>query len=608
MNARATSGRSSPAGRGKRWRALNTVTVICLEVILTFGLIAFVNRSLVDRPLEAALTLLLGAAALSLLAYVLLHREVIQRIRHLKTGLSAEQEARSAAEQLAEEKSRLLATMTHEIRTPLNGVIGMIGLMLDSELAPEQRNYAATAHASGRILLSIIDEILDGAKSEALRVQDLGPIDIIALVENVTELLAPRAHAKGIEIVAHFASDVPQEVRGDDMRLRQILFNLAGNAIKFTAAGGVSIHVARHGADGLSFTVRDTGIGMSAEELARVFKPYEQAKADTTRRYGGTGLGLAISQRLVQALGGLINVESREKLGTSFVVTLPGMVTAQSPPRSGTTLAGRKFRLLLDNDFVAEHCASQLAGEGADVLSPAETRKLSFTALLNTPLDTIVCDARTGPPLLEAAKRLSRKGQALPQIWILLTADERRPLQHLLKAPLTGYLMRPVRCSSIVEQLTSRDSAFIRTAAAQLRTIATRARAAVSLNILLADDTLVNTVLARTILEKAGHRVTAVNSGADAIAAINTGEAFDILLLDMEMPGLSGPETAAMIRAAERQRPEQPRLPILALTANIRPEAVNACMVAGMDGHLAKPFDRHDLEASVARMALKPAA
>lgn len=590
------------------WRVAGFMTVVSLEILLTFGMIALINHLMDQRPLAAALVLLLGAAALSLLAYVLLHREVLQRLKVLKSGLSAEQVARNAAEGLASEKSRLLATMTHEIRTPLNGVIGMLGLLLESELSPEQRNYANTAHGSGRILLSIIDEILDGAKSEALSKDKLAPVDIIALVENVTELLAPRAHAKGIEIASLFAQDVPQMVLGDDMRLRQILFNLAGNAIKFTETGGVAIEVSRSGGDGLTFSVSDTGIGMTADELSRIFKPFEQANADTTRRFGGTGLGLSISRRIAEGLGGSITAASEPGVGTRLSVTLPGMVAPESATRSGSALTGRRFRLLLDNDFVVRHFTRQLEGQGATVAQLGEIERASLTSLLRNSLDALICDSCSGPPLLEAARRLAKQGRALPQIWIVLTPDERRPLQHLLKAPLTGYLMRPVRCSTIVEQLTSRDSAFIRTATAQLRTIATRASATPTLNVLLADDTPVNTVIARTMLEKAGHKVTVVNSGAAAIATIDSNAPFDILLLDMEMPGLSGPETAVLIRAAEVRNGTGKRLPILALTANTRPEAVEACLASGMDGHLAKPFDRHDLEAAMARLARANAA
>jgi signal transduction histidine kinase len=242
MSTRIPRPAKSRSASGMNWRAPVLAAVWGVEILLTFGLIGLVNHFMDKTPLLAALVLLAGAAALSAIAYVLLNREILQRLRALKSGLSAEQVARNAAEELANEKSRLLATMSHEIRTPLNGVIGMLGLLLESEMTPEQKNYATTAHASGRILLSIIDEILDGAKSEALRKDKIAPVDITALVENVTELLAPRAHAKGIEIVSLFAPDVPQTVMGDDMRLRQILFNLAGNAIKFTERGGVRHH------------------------------------------------------------------------------------------------------------------------------------------------------------------------------------------------------------------------------------------------------------------------------------------------------------------------------------------------------------------------------
>lgn len=595
--------------RASKRRRSALLAVWSLEIVLTLGLIVVVAHVLGHRPYVAATVLIAGTIAFSVLFYVLLNREILQRMKMLKSGLSAEQEARNAAEELAEEKSRLLATMSHEIRTPLNGVIGMLGLLLESELSPEQKNYAGTAHASGRILLSIIDEILDGAKSEALSKDRYAAIDIVALVENVTELLAPRAHAKGIEIVSLFAPDVPQMVRGDDMRLRQILFNLAGNAIKFTETGGVAIAVARSGSDELSFTVSDTGIGMTPDELQRIFRPYTQANADTTRRYGGTGLGLTISRRIAEGLGGSITAESSKGKGTSLTVTLPHMVEGDATPRNHNALAGRRFRLCVSSPFVAEHFARQLQAQGAGIAAAIAGEPADARSFLHNSIDAVICDAGSGPEIIATARRLARQGRALPQIWILLSPDERRQLRHLLTAPLTGYLMRPVRCSTLVEQLTSRDSAFIRTAAAQLRTITTRAGTARPLNVLLADDTPVNTVIARTILEKAGHRVTAVSSGAAAIEAITGKPPFDILLLDMEMPGLSGPETAKLIRAAEAQGGGTGRrLPILALTANTRPEAVEACISAGMDGHLAKPFDRHDLENCVSRLALAPAA
>ncbi|MFO1033482.1 MAG: ATP-binding protein [Hyphomicrobiales bacterium] len=592
------------AAASPRNRRLLAVTVALLEMLLTFGLIAFVNRTMAENPLQAALALLIGAAALSLLAYVLLHRELLLRLRHLKSGLTAEQVARTAAEEQADEKSRLLATMTHEIRTPLNGVIGMLGLLLETDLTSEQRNYATTAHGSGRILLSIIDEILDGAKSEALNKGDAAPIDIVALVENVTELLAPRAQAKGISIVSLFEEGVPATVRGNDMRLRQVLFNLAGNAIKFTETGGVTITVRRDGPAGLAFEVSDTGIGMSEEELERLFKPFGQANDTTTRRYGGTGLGLVISRRIAETMGGSLTVTSAPGTGTCFRADIPGMVEADAP--APLPLAGRRFRLALSDDFVAGHFARQLQLQGATTQRLADTQ--ASPALFANALDAIVCDASLGPAILLAARRIRKQGKPLPQIWIILTPEERRQLKSHLRAPLTGYLMQPVRCSTLVDQLTARDSAFIRTASAQLRTIATRARPVQGLRVLVADDSPVNTVIARTMLQKAGHAVTAVASGEAVLAALAGNSVFDILLLDMEMPGLSGPETAMRIRAGDAADPARNRLPILALTANTRPEAVEACLTSGMDGHLSKPFERQDLEQAVGRLGRARAA
>lgn len=596
--------RSRPAP-SRRWRILSTVTVTLLEVLLTFGLIAFVNNTMASDPFKATMALLVGAAALSLLAYGLLHREVLLRLRHLKSGLTAEQVARSAAEDMAEEKSRLLATMTHEIRTPLNGVIGMLGLLLETELSSEQRNYAGTAHASGRILLSIIDEILDGAKSEALN-RGKAPIDIIALVENVTELLAPRAQAKGISIVSLFENTVPKLVSGDDMRLRQVLFNLAGNAIKFTEKGGVTITVGRAGTNGLAFAIQDTGIGMSEEELARLFRPFGQANEGTTRRYGGTGLGLVISERIVQTMGGTLKVSSTPGQGTLFKVTIPGMIEQAAAVAPVLPLAGRRFRLALADDFVARHFARQIDLQGAEavVLPPLADDAPFFV----NPLEAVICDATTAPAILRSARRIRKIGKPVPQIWVLLTPDERRHLKPVLKEPLTGYLMQPVRCSTLVEQLTARDSAFIRTASAQLRTIAARARPQAALRVLVADDSPVNTTIACTMLRKAGHTVRAFASGEAALQVLAKGEAFDVLLLDMEMPGLSGPETAVRIRAGEAADPARRRLPILALTANTRPEAIAACLESGMDGHLSKPFERQDLEQAILRLAEKIAA
>lgn len=602
----------NPHDRGLERLAFAAIAL--LQISLTFGMIALVFRHVEHSPILAMLGLAAGTPILAIFAYGLANRHVLKRLRTLRNGLSAEQDARNAAEAAAREKSRLLATMTHEIRTPLNGVIGMIGLLLESELDPDQRNYADMANGSGRILLSIIDEILDGAKSEALRTNDVAPIDVVALVENVTELLAPRAHAKNIDVVSRVASDVPATIIGDDMRLRQVLFNLAGNAIKFTERGGVAIEVLMSAEKQIVLRVRDSGIGMTADELNKVFEPFAQANDSTQRRFGGTGLGLAISLKLVETMGGKLAATSAPGIGTTLDVALPLQISKNSTPPSSQHLVGRQYQLVLSNNFLNDHLVAQLNALGAIVETTSPDDFSAAKTLFQNADQHLICDASTIRRILRLAKQAQKKGKALPQIWVVLTPDERRILRSQLSAPLTGYLMRPVRCSTLIDQLTARDSARISSSSQQLRQMAKRGRAAlpqdaaIGLHVLVTDDTPVNAVIASAILKRSGHTVTVARSGEETLELLENGSSFDILLLDMEMPGLSGPETAERIRLLEKRQKRPAQLPILALTANTRPESIETCIKAGMDGYLPKPFDAADLENEMHRLTGKYAA
>jgi signal transduction histidine kinase/CheY-like chemotaxis protein len=514
-----------------------------------------------------------------------------------KQNILAEERAqaltrKAEAEAQAKQKSRLLATMSHEIRTPLNGVIGMLGLMLETELNAEQKNYASIAHSSARSLLSFLDEILDTAKAEAKHPESVGKTELLPLMETVAELMAPRAHSKGIEVSTYMAPNVPTTVPFNSLHLRQILFNLAGNAIKFTNYGGVAIE-ARCDDGRLRIDVRDSGIGMTDDEAARVFQEFEQANSETQRRFGGTGLGLAISKRLAEAMRGTLTVVSTKNNGTTFSLALP--LTNVVPARQDRPLSGRNYGLWLSPSFATQHLALKLKDLGADVVHPGETELENCQA--------IICDPVEAKNLL-ALRNVSSALAATP-LWILLNPEERRSLKPVLDQPQTGYLVKPLRAASLVNLLTGRDRTAIATGVEGLRKVAAKARSKKSAgyNLLLVDDTAVNLLLASTMLRKVGHEVTTTSNGPDAIAMLEAGKNFDAILLDIEMPRMDGYETTRRIRSLGHSK-----LPILALTGNVSSDDVAACIASGMNGHLAKPFDQEDLDEALAEIMRNRAA
>lgn len=535
---------------------------------------------------------------------------VLQRVgREISGRIATEtalEEARSRAEEASAAKSRFLATVSHEFRTPLNGILGMADLLGDTRLDPEQSTYVKALRSSGEALLGLVDDILDFAKVEAGKLELAEtPFDPVALIEDVTELMAPRAQAKGIEISASLGFDLPGRLVGDAERLRQILLNLVGNAVKFTQAGGVGIEAASVAGE-FVVTVADTGPGIPAERMGAIFEEFEQGAMSGHRDQAGTGLGLAIARRLARAMGGDIEADNRDSGGALFRLALPLRAdTVATPSAPPPDWQGRTILVASAAPFSAAHIIACLERTGAQVLQADDHAQAMAEITGATRLSAVLVDRNLPGGEAEALAAAARRA-GVADIVIMLAPAERRSFGSPYAAGFTGFLVKPVRARSLQVRLDPVDRPEGAAVAAPAADTPAQ-RAVGGLRVLVAEDNEINALLLTRTLERLGCRPVWARDGGEAIRLIEEArpgkaQGFDLALLDVRMPVLDGLAVARRIRAAEKALGTA-RLPVVAVSANTAEEDRREALAAGMDDCLAKPLSREQLRGWIDRLS-----